>query len=203
MPHDLSLLTDQPGLRDWLVAGKWKQHFNRDSLTRSVIYTSALYIREISVRSDVMSGGVVLNAFVQGNAPKPYQTDILFQRMNGVWFVDPDCSCPVGFYCKHGAALIAYIVSKLGEVGKMTAPQFDPELGSWLRQIEAAAQKIPETKLAPETKPENRFLAYCIEPPLQRGAKGVNFVLRVGTRQKNGSVKISESRSQADLSNPW
>ncbi len=202
MAHDLSLITNQPGLRDWLVVGKWKQHFNRDSLTRSVIYTSALYIRDISVRSDVMSGGVVLNAFVQGNAPKPYQTDILFQRMNGVWFVDPDCSCSVGFYCKHGAALIAYIISKLGEVGKMTAPQFDPELGAWLREIEAAAQKIPVTKLTPETKPENRFLAYCIEPPFLRGAKELNFVLRVGTRQKNGSVKISDSRSQADLSNP-
>ena len=202
MSLDLSPIIAQPGLREWLIAGRWKQHFNRDSLTRSVIYTSAIYIRDVSLRMDVMSGGVVLNATVQGNAPKPYRTDILFQQMNGVWFVDPDCSCPVGFYCKHGAALIAYLSAGLGAIGKSSAPQFDPELNHWLRLIEAAAQKSPSTQTEPQTKPENRFLAYCIEPPFDRSTRRVNFVLRVGTRQKDGSIKISDSRAQADLSSP-
>ena len=51
-------------------------------------------------------------------------------------------------------------------------------------------------------KPEKRFLAYCIERPLAWEGKELLFVLRVGTHLKDGGVKISESRSQADLSNP-
>ena len=46
------------------------------------------------------------------------------------------------------------------------------------------------------------MLAYCIERPRHREGKGLRFVLRVGTQQKGGAVSISETRSQADLSNP-
>ena len=79
---------------------------------------------------------------------------------------------------------------------------FDAQLGEWLREIETAATVVALAPSAPPVKPEKRFLAYCIERPLAWEGKELHFVLRVGTHLKDGGVKISDSRSQADLSNP-
>ena len=79
---------------------------------------------------------------------------------------------------------------------------FDAKLGDWLREIETAARAADLAPVVPPVKPEKRFLAYCIERPLAWEGKELHFVLRVGTHLKDGDVKISESRSQADLSNP-
>ncbi len=202
MPHDLSQLSALPGLREWMVAGKWKRTFTNAALMRSAAYGSARFIQQVAVKSDPVPGVLIVSALVQGEAPKPYQTDIVFRMVNGEWSLDPDCSCPVGCYCKHSAALLSLVAADLANTAKAGGPHFYPELRDWLREIESAA-KPPAVAATPAAeKPENRFLAYCIERPSLSGSKGLHFVLRVGTRQKSGAVSISESRSQADLSNP-
>jgi SNF2-related domain/Helicase conserved C-terminal domain/SWIM zinc finger len=199
MSHDFSNLTAQPGLRQWITSGKWRGAFDYNSLARSGAYASERMIRPLDIDSE-SNGRVIVSASIHGTAPKPYQTEVIFGQANGQWSIDPDCSCPVGYFCKHAAALIAFLASELAKDPGNAAPQLTPELRDWLIKIEVAARASnPPT---PADKPENRFLAYCIEKPLFPEGSRVNFVLRVGTRQKDGSIRISESRANADPSRP-
>ncbi len=202
MPYDFSKLAALPGLREWMVAGKWKRPFTNAALMRSAAYGSARFIQQVAVKADATPGVLVVSALVQGEAPKPYRTDIVFRMVNCEWSLDPDCSCPVGCYCKHSAALLSLVAADLANTAKTGGPHFYPELRDWLRDIERAAALAPVAAVPMAEKPESRFLAYCIERPASPGSKGLHFVLRVGTWQKSGAASISDSRSQADLSNP-
>jgi hypothetical protein len=204
-PLDLSSIKSNPALRDWLLYGKWKQRFATGTLQRCSAYASARFIKN-PVLASTPGGELNLRALVHGTAPFPYQTDIQIEAVLGTYSVDPDCSCPVGMFCKHSAALLTWLVAELKKdalVPSKPQPSFDPRLQDWLKQIESAALVSPSSPPPPATaKSENRFLAYCIESPLYRNDSTLNFVLRVGSHSKDGKILISESRSLADLSNP-
>ena len=106
-----------PGLREWLAMGKWKRYFDQDSLQRSTAYASERFIKEIGARSDFMPQEVIIGALVHGNAPRPYETDLLFRKVRDAWTVDPDCSCPVAYLCKHSAGLLSFIAAQLAKTG--------------------------------------------------------------------------------------
>ncbi len=202
MSYDFTTLTGLSGLRQWIISGKWKNAFDQRTLARGGAYASERMIRQLEVNDDSTGQAVMVSAAIHGTAPKPYQTEIIFGQVNGQWKADPDCSCPVGYFCKHSAALLAFISSQLAKVNVSAAPQLTAELRDWLISIESAARTTGPTAVATLAKPENRFLAFCIERPLHQEAANVNFVLRVGTYQKDGSSKISESRANADPSRP-
>jgi len=206
MSLDLSIISAAPALKEWMVYGKWKQRFATSTLQRSTAYASLRFIKNPVLTPGPGEGGLNLRALVHGTAPFPYRTDIQFGFVKGAFIVDPDCSCPVGMFCKHAAALLSWFASELKKeavISQQPQHQFDPQLQDWLKQIEAAAQSAPDLASAPAAaKPEKRFLAYCIESPIYRAGSGLNFVLRVGTAGKEGKILISDTRSLADLSNP-
>ncbi|MGF6971973.1 putative Zn finger protein [Paraburkholderia sp. JPY465] len=48
----------------------------------------------------------VLSGEVQGTARRPYTVDVQFyDTADGLW-AESECSCPVGYDCKHAAALL-------------------------------------------------------------------------------------------------
>jgi hypothetical protein len=217
MSFDLSMIKAVPDFRDWMLSGKWKRRFATSTLQRSSAYASSRFIKNPVLTQGSAEQGLNLRAAVHGTAPLPYQTDIQFRWVGGQLTVDPDCSCPVGAYCKHAAALLSWVTAELKRESILSQPQptqpvqpqsrpqhhFDPQLREWLMEIESAAKSgPPDPQTIAVAKPENRFLAYCIESPLYRNDSSLNFVLRVGTRRKDGKVSISDTRSLADLSNP-
>jgi hypothetical protein len=206
MSLDFSHLNQVPGLREWIVADRWQNDFNPTTLLRSQAYISERLIKQVKITHDPEGRGVFVEASVHGTSPRPYLADILFREKRGIWSAEPECSCPVGFHCKHAAALLALISFELAR-GKVNVfgsgtPQLAPELRDWLKEIEKAAEAGRAQSAVPVAKPENRFLAYCIEQPVYQAGSRLNFVMRVGTRQKNGSVTISDSRASADPSKP-
>ena len=200
MSYDLSLLNELPALREWIIAGKWKADFDHATLLRSHLYGSGQLIKKFALTAIPLRSEVMLSASIFGTASKPYEARIRFHRVWGSWTFDPECSCPVGYCCKHAAALLSLVSSQLGNGGGYSNPQLAPELREWVEKIEKAARSAAEVAVTPAAKPESRFLAYCIEKALYRG--NLNFVMRVGTRQKNGGIQISESRATADPSKP-
>src|ERR1700722_18414572 len=48
----------------------------------------------------------VLRADVQGTQRQPYQVTVIFHDQNGTLSARGHCSCPVGFGCKHAAAVL-------------------------------------------------------------------------------------------------
>ena len=202
MAYDFTNLTGPPGLRQWLISGKWKNAFDPRTLARGGAYASERMIRHLVVNEDSTESEMVVSAAIHGSAPKPYQTEVIIGLANGQWSTDPDCSCPVGYFCKHAAALLSFVSSQMAKVSVSAVPQLSAELRAWLVSIEAAARTSTPATAATVAKPEHRFLAFCLEPPPHRDGASLHFVMRVGTYQKDGSSRISESRANADPSRP-
>ncbi len=91
----------------------------------------------------------VLYGEVQGSQKYPYEVDIFFGRADQQLRIQGECSCPVGFNCKHVAALLLANLNQT-PVAK-TAEAIRPELVHWLdqfkaRQNETVARKTKATK---------------------------------------------------------
>ena len=202
MESILAVIEARPGLRAWLVAGEWRSSFDRSSLARAEAYANDAAIRHLEVIELHGSGELIVSADVQGTRARPYETSLAFQILGKRWFLNSSCSCPVGHDCKHGAAVALFLRKQVvaAKVDGGPLPASDHELGAWLGEIEAAARQAAAMP-APKAKPaaEMRFLAYCIE---ESTTGGHHFAMRVGTRLKDGTVRIQGSHASADPTRP-
>ncbi|KWZ58381.1 helicase [Burkholderia ubonensis] len=71
---------------------------------------------------------------VQGTRSRPYDVWILFNDVDEDMWIESECSCPVGFECKHVAALL---IAGLAHLPKHAATSVRPELVSWLEGFQA------------------------------------------------------------------
>ncbi|MES2657397.1 MAG: DEAD/DEAH box helicase [Verrucomicrobiota bacterium] len=202
MSFDLLKLNQSPGLREWIAAENWQDNFDLATLQRSRAYVSDRMIKNVSVADGSVRGRIVISGQIEGTSLTPYRTQVTFKPVKGDWKIDPVCTCPVEFSCKHAAALLAFVSSQLGTASGSEILLVAPELREWLKQIETAAGSTPGRSTKPAAKSDDRFLAYCIEKPKFRHGGNYDFIMRVGSLQKDGRVRISESRAGADPSKP-
>jgi superfamily II DNA or RNA helicase len=85
-----------------------------------------------------------LSGEVQGTQRHPYVVDVQFHDIGDELWVEGDCSCPVGYQCKHMAALL--IAGLEGAVESQ--PGVRPELVRWMETFRARAES--------ETTPSHR-----------------------------------------------
>ncbi len=99
-----------------------------------------------------------LSGEVQGTARHPYRVTVHFyESEDGPW-AESECSCPVGYDCKHVAALLI-----AGLPAKKPGPQSDmrPEVARWLETFSASlAAAAPRARKA-LSKPTH-VLAYVL-----------------------------------------
>ncbi|MEO5916685.1 MAG: DEAD/DEAH box helicase [Luteolibacter sp.] len=202
MAVDLQRISGFPGLREWIAADHWQGRFDRFTLLKSRPYVTEAAIGNVGIHHGDARGAAVVFGLVQGNSLAPYRTQVSFTPIKSGWKMDSVCSCPVGLSCKHAAALLALASSQLGDEPSGAITLIGPELHEWLKQIETATKAVTVSVSKPLAKSDSRFLAYCIEKPRYRHGASYDFVMRVGTRQKDGSIQISESRAGADPSKP-
>ncbi|MBV8613372.1 MAG: SWIM zinc finger family protein, partial [Acetobacteraceae bacterium] len=62
----------------------------------------------------LLSEGRVVEAKVQGSAPRPYRVRVMLglRVRDGATLVSGACSCPVGYNCKHVAAALFAAVQR-------------------------------------------------------------------------------------------
>ncbi|RZF26051.1 helicase [Paraburkholderia sp. UYCP14C] len=84
-------------------------------------YTHA--VSDLNWRDNVLSGKV------QGSQRRPYETEIHFVGTGGSVQIEGDCTCPVGYRCKHMAALL---IAGLAHLPAAPATGVHPALVSWL-----------------------------------------------------------------------
>ncbi len=77
-----------------------------------------------------------LSGEVQGTQRYPYVVDVHFHDVGDELWVEGDCSCPVGFQCKHIAAVL---FAGLEEKSSEAHPGVRPELVQWLETFRARA----------------------------------------------------------------
>ena len=99
----------------------------------------------------------VLSGEVQGTARRPYTVDVQFyDTADGLW-AESECSCPVGYDCKHAAALL------IAGLERMPKPQpgVRHELVSWLETFRAELATTAPNARKSASKPTHT-LAYVL-----------------------------------------
>jgi len=204
----VSAVLEEPTLIDWLRKDVWRRGFDRGSLTRAEDYANDISIRVTGI-SHIEGRDVGCDALVSGTRKQPYLTDIVFFRTGQSWAVEAVCNCPVGMYCKHGAALILLLLEKLFPAppvahSSRSAPvpaKLDPWVTAWLDKIQSAEKPAASPPKKPTS--DKRFLAFCLMPVHYYNQTPTwCYVLRVATWQKDGSFTISDTVAQADPSRP-
>jgi ERCC4-related helicase len=202
--NGLEFILSQPDLTDALVSGRWRGYFDGRSLSRASGYTSKARLLSFEIvvidRDDFSLEGTVA-----GNSFRRYETFVHFEREEpDDWLLDTDCSCPVGFRCKHAAALLLRLSHLLAnpEADEPAPSGLDHALQNWLRDIEQSQSIKGSDPPKSPPKPDNRFLAYCIETPHSALPAPV-LRLRIGRRLKSGEIRIeTRSHAKADPLNP-
>ena len=197
MNLDLTAITANPQLHSWISRGGWISVFDAATLNRAKPYSSEKFIRNFRIKGDKPT---TLRCDVLGTSVTPYRLSIdVTVASPEKWSIQTKCSCPVGYQCKHAAAVLIMLARVFAGGGGM-GNFVPPELGGWLSRIKKSAVVREVGEPATKTKVENRFLAYCIEDERLDGE--LHFALRMGTRRKDGEFTISDGKANADLSNP-
>jgi superfamily II DNA or RNA helicase len=132
---------DEHDLRRW---------FNGPDLARSDAYLNAVRILQVS-------GGAIV-ATVQGSARHPYAVHIVFQRgRDGRPHLGGSCSCPVGAFCKHTAAVLRVLLRQRPQ----RPATVNPEVLRWLEGFRQALDSPGETARRPAASKEALF--YLLE----------------------------------------
>ena len=142
----------QPGLLD---GGEIFEGISGAALEAGRILAVQGRVRRLSVSAD---GGVV-QAETIGSAPKPYRQRItLIRDQGGLPVVIGTCTCPVGFNCKHVAAVLAAAHLEQASRGEPPAlfpgvvppasPRLPFEVSTWLESLDgvedAGSEAYPE-----------------------------------------------------------
>ena len=118
-------------------------------------------------------------AEVKGTASRPYSVEISFDiGKAGDLHIEPKCSCPVGWKCKHTAAVLLSTLS----VPRMPAVNHD--VLEWVESFKRTARTLPKKTAKPATKPEK--LCYAITTSAYTG--GYVFGLYKGKLDAEGRL---------------
>lgn len=201
MEEALAAICARPALYEWIVIQGWRSRFNQLAYLRAADYANKDRIRDVEMIDIDGSGELIVTAAVQGTRRKPYDTTLTFSESRGRWSVESHCTCPMESECKHGVGLLRLLRDELSQSAPppVAAPakKLESPLASWLQELEKAsrAEEVAEPVKAGS---DSRFLAFCIEPTRE----GFQFVLRVGNRLKDGTVRILGGQAAADPSKP-
>jgi superfamily II DNA or RNA helicase len=103
-----------------------------------------------------------ITARVKGTAPRPYDVEIFFDTdKDGKLRIDPRCSCPVKFHCKHTAVVL------LSALAVPRAPVVNRAVLDWVESFRLAIHTPPKKKSIPAVKPER--LVYALTQSLFTG----------------------------------
>ena len=91
-------------LQELLDEETWRAEFDDRTIARAAEYYNKGRVKELS--HEQTSHGDLLIGKVQGGERKPYTCVISIVLHGHQASFDSTCTCPVGSYCKHGAALL-------------------------------------------------------------------------------------------------
>ncbi|HEU0282475.1 MAG TPA: SWIM zinc finger family protein, partial [Gallionella sp.] len=116
------------------------------------IQKAKAYLNSIS-HLEVRPGKII--AQVKGSASHPYQVEISFSAGKaGELHIDPACSCPVGWKCKHSAAVL------LSALSLPRPPAINHAVLEWVESFRRTA-KAPPKKTA-KSAPRSERLCYVL-----------------------------------------
>jgi len=149
------------------------------------------YQREGAVRDlRADKGGQRLIASVKGSRPRPYHVFVEIGTSDPV-LLSGRCSCPVGWNCKHAAAVLLEALQNAPPIEEATENPLMGPVGGWLHQLRQAALE----PASPEA------IVYRLDSPAQPGLPLV-LELRVVRILKSGGWGAGRALPGVQLQNP-
>lgn len=101
----------------------------------------------------------MLTGKIQGTRSRPYDVWVAFNDVDDDVWIENECTCPVGFECKHVAALL---IAGLEHLQAQAASGVRPELVTWLEGFRATRAAANARGKMPATAKATHALAYVI-----------------------------------------
>ena len=180
---------------------EWMRHeFDEGAFQRGARYFKQKRIIALHADSAIRNDEIylTLESRVQGSGQKTYKQniEIRYESDTDAPDIDGDCTCPVGYNCKHVAAVCLHYQHDLG---RKTAAQpattqpndasdLDPEVGAWLERLMATTRDS-------NPDPDAERLLYLLSPPakspyIQSRNRGPTVQIYISRPRKNGSGMI-------------
>lgn len=122
------------------------------------------YYREGMVRAvkvTAVNNGLEVHSSVSGGFRDAYRVSIAIREKGNAFDIEGDCTCPVGYNCKHVAATLIDLLEN-GDNQTEKAPT--DEVRSWLEQLGRKPEEKPQTIDDSKEKESSFRLAYVIDP---------------------------------------
>jgi superfamily II DNA or RNA helicase len=123
----------------------------------------------ISQVRDVKLGPEWITARIQGSARRPYSVVATYTPVPSGTLFEAECSCPIGYRCKHIAAIYLYWMQMVEKTvphqEKSKTPNQPQEVLTWLEQLVGHLRQTEEPpKRAPKKTTVALKLLYCVRP---------------------------------------
>ena len=103
-----------------------------------------------------------ITALVQGTEPAPYRVEIQIERPNPRSItIESECSCPVGYNCKHAAATLYAALRARDE-----PPRANPDVMAWIEHLTHKSPALTLPPIAPQREGEAiHYILTLHQPP--------------------------------------
>ena len=173
-----------------------------DSLESRFVERGRAYFRQGKVLSwSANTDGRRLQGKVAGSRRTPYRVFIyIWPRRNGA-DIEGECTCPVGYDCKHVAAvLFAALADESNTVEKPTTET--PPVDGWLQQLNLAVAPEPAIVVPPEERyppTVKRRLLYILDVRQAANGPALHLELLSAYLLKNGSFGNATAYNPASI----
>jgi superfamily II DNA or RNA helicase len=126
-----------PTVQSDLMTAHPTQQYQQEDLTRWVSHRTLGKAQAYKTRvRDLEIGSTRISAHVQGSQRLPYSVEIdFFRDLAGGFRVEMRCTCPVGYGCKHAAAVLLVALTR-----REQPPTVNPEVVRWAEALGAAVR---------------------------------------------------------------
>ena len=155
--------------------------FNTATLQRSISYVGKIDFKSLEMYQDRQN--IVVEARIIGSYR--YDTTLIFSPLKQA-IIDTDCSCPVGYDCKHAAALARYFYDRQNlEQSSLNQPQQNSQQQNhhtakvWLDQFK---QQLAQVK----TESQHQLI-YVFQP--KNNSQQLHISIYKVRRTKDGQIR--------------
>ncbi|HSP44042.1 MAG TPA: SWIM zinc finger family protein, partial [Luteolibacter sp.] len=151
-------MPSDPQAAEFFQSAKWKNRFEDEVLTAARAFVSK--VREPRL-DEAAPGSFVLLASVAGE-----ETEVVFWQDDGAWDFETSCSCEVGNFCHHAAALLMK-AEKERDLARFSGNSVKAAVAAELQREQPAA---PSANL-PRISPQPSFELHVVREPVDRASK--------------------------------
>jgi hypothetical protein len=177
--------------------------FSRSAWSKGSAYQAQGRVSALEVSDDLTQ----VHARVRGSERTPYRVDIFLKYWHDeLDDIDGDCTCPVGYNCKHVAAALVEALRRKGtatdaapasgqgmlpgSARPQPAPVLPPELNDWLEKVGGS---IRGNDYPADVR---QRLLYCVQPHAREGRMPHLAVSLLSVKlRKDGTLSDHVSRS--------